>query len=143
MAEATVLIVDDEQEFRETISQRLQNRGFNVNTAANGKEALDSLEGYIYDAIVLDMLMPEMDGIETLKRIRQTHPEMQIILLTGHASVQKGVEAVKLGAMDFLEKPADIDTLTAKIKEAKAQRLLLVEKKREEAVRETLVKYGW
>jgi len=143
MAEATVLIVDDEQEFRETISQRLQNRGFNVNTAANGKEALDSLEGYIYDAIVLDMLMPEMDGIETLKRIRQTHPEMQIILLTGHATVQKGVEAVKLGAMDFLEKPADIETLTAKIQEAKAKRLLLVEKQREEAVRETLVKYGW
>ena len=143
MAEATVLIVDDEQEFRETISQRLQNRGFNVNTAANGKEALDSLEGYIYDAIVLDMLMPEMDGIETLKRIRQTHPEMQIIMLTGHATVQKGVEAVKLGAMDFLEKPADIETLTAKIQEAKAKRLLLVEKQREEAVRETLVKYGW
>ncbi len=143
MAEATVLIVDDEQEFRETISQRLQNRGFTVNTAANGKEALDNLEGYIYDAIVLDMLMPEMDGIETLKRIRQTHPEMQIILLTGHATVQKGVEAVKLGAMDFLEKPADIETLAAKIEEAKAQRLLLVEKQREEAVRETLVKYGW
>lgn len=143
MAEATVLIVDDEQEFRETISQRLQNRGFKVNTAANGREALESLEGYIYDAIVLDMLMPEMDGMETLKRIRRTHPEMQIILLTGHATVQKGVEAVKLGAMDFLEKPADIETLAAKIKEAQAKRLLLVEKQREEAVRETLVRYGW
>jgi DNA-binding NtrC family response regulator len=142
MAEANVLIVDDEKEFLETISERLINRGFQVDAAGNGLEALDKLDAKNYDAIVLDMMMPQMDGIETLKHIRASHPEMQVILLTGHATLQKGVEAVKLGAMDFLEKPAEIEALVAKIKEAKSNRLLLVEKQREEAVQEILVKYG-
>lgn len=142
MAQATVLIVDDEKDFLETISERLTNRGFLVDAADNGLEALDKLDAKNFDAIVLDMMMPEMDGIETLKHIRTRHPEMQVILLTGHATLQKGVEAVKLGAMDFLEKPAEIDALIAKIKEAKSNRLLLVEKQREKAVQEVLVKYG-
>ncbi len=142
MSEATVLIVDDEPELLETISERLENHGFSVDTAGNGLQALEVLEKQTFDAIVLDMMMPEMDGIETLKRIRAKHPEMQVILLTGHATVQKGVEAVKLGAMDFLEKPAEIEALSEKIKEAKSNRLLLVEEKREAAVREALQKYG-
>lgn len=142
MSEATVLIVDDEPELLETISERLENHGFSVDTAGNGLQALEVLKKQTFDAIVLDMMMPEMDGIETLKRIRAKHPEMQVILLTGHATVQKGVEAVKLGAMDFLEKPAEIEALSEKIKEAKSNRLLLVEEKREAAVREALQKYG-
>ena len=142
MAQATVLIVDDEKEFLETISERLINRGFLVDAVGNGLEALDKLDQKNFDAIVLDVMMPEMDGIETLKHIRASHPEMQVILLTGHATLQKGVEAVKLGAMDFLEKPAEIEALIAKIKEAQSNRLLLVEKQREDAVQEILIKYG-
>ena len=143
MSEANVLIVDDEKEFLETIGERLENRGFKVESAANGRDALELIGKRIYDAIVLDMMMPEMDGIETLKKIREIRPELQVILLTGHGSVQKGIEAVRLGALDFLEKPAEIETLTAKIREAKENRLLLVEKKRDETVKETLVRYGF
>jgi DNA-binding NtrC family response regulator len=73
-------------------------------------------EEQTFDAIVLDLMMPEMDGIEVLKNIKAKHPEMQVILLTGHGTVEKGVEAMRLGAMDFIEKPADLETLTEKIK---------------------------
>ena len=142
MSEANVLLVDDEEEYRDIICERLEQRGFTVNTAANGLEALDKVSAQTFDAIVLDMMMPEMDGIETLKRIQASHPEMQVILLTSHATLEKGVQAVKLGAIDFLEKPAEINALSEKIKEAKSNRLLLVEKKREEEVREALLKYG-
>ncbi len=143
MTEASVLIVDDEKEFLEGVSERLRNRGYQVDSAGNGAEALDRLEQSTYDAIVLDLQMPGMDGIETLKRIRAQHPDMQVILLTGHATLQKGVEAVKLGALDFLEKPAEIDQLTAKIKEARHNRLLLVEKQREKAVKDALIRRSW
>ncbi|MCB2187301.1 MAG: response regulator [Deltaproteobacteria bacterium] len=143
MSEARVLIVDDEEEFLEAVAERLENRGFKVSTARHGLEALDVVGKDVYDAIVLDMMLPGMDGIETLKKIRENHPNLQVILLTGHATVERGLEAIKLGAIDFLEKPADIETLTKKIQEAKAKKLLLVDQEREEAVKETLLKYGW
>jgi DNA-binding NtrC family response regulator len=142
MAEAKILIVDDEQEYLDILSERMEGRDFEVDKAGNGMEALDRLSESTYDAIVMDMMMPGMDGLETLKRIREKHPDMQVILLTGHATVQKGVDAIKMGALDFLEKPAEIETLTAKIKEAKDNRLLLVEKHNEEAVKEALRKFG-
>ena len=142
MAEAKVLLVDDEKEYLDILTERMRSRDFEVDKAQNGLEALEKISASTYDAIVLDMMMPGMDGIETLKRIRKDHPDMQVILLTGHATVQKGVDAIKLGALDFLEKPAEIETLTAKIKEAKDNRLLLVEKHNEEAVKEALHKFG-
>jgi DNA-binding NtrC family response regulator len=142
MAEAKVLIVDDEQEYLDILSERMEGRDFEVDKAQNGLEALDKLNRGTYDAIVLDMMMPGMDGLETLQRIREKHPGMQVILLTGHATVQKGVDAIKLGALDFLEKPAEIETLTAKIREAKDNRLLLVKKQNEDAVKNALRKFG-
>ena len=142
MPEAKVLLVDDEKEYLDILTERMKSRDFEVDKAQNGLEALEKISASTYDAIVLDMMMPGMDGIETLKRIRKDHPDMQVILLTGHATVQKGVDAIKLGALDFLEKPAEIETLTAKIKEAKDNRLLLVEKHNEEAVKEALHKFG-
>ena len=142
MAEAKILIVDDEQEYLDILTERMEGRNFEVDKARNGMEALDRLSTSTYDAIVMDMMMPGMDGLETLKRIREKYPDMQVILLTGHATVQKGVDAIKMGALDFLEKPAEIETLTAKIKEAKDNRLLLVEKHNEEAVKEALRKFG-
>ena len=143
MAEAKVLLVDDEQEFTEVLSERMKSRGLTVDSATSGGEALDKIKESNYDAIILDLAMPGMDGIETLKKLLKQNPDLQVILLTGHATVDKSVEAVKLGAKDFLEKPADIDKLMAKIKEAKSERMLIVEKKMEEEIQNILKSKGW
>ena len=143
MSEAKVLMVDDEQEFLEAISERMKTRGFEVTTARDGSEALEKIDAESFDAIVLDMVMPNMDGLETLKHIRDKFPKLQVILLTGQATVPKSVEAIKLGALDFLEKPADIEELSKKIKEAKARMMVLVEKEHEESIKEILMKKGW
>ncbi len=143
MSEARVLIVDDEQEFLESIAERLSIRGFLVDTATSGDKALEKIQGNIYDAIVLDLMMPGIDGITTLKQALAKKADLQIILLTGHATLETGVEAIKLGALDFMEKPADLDLLTEKIKEGRERRLELDAATREEAVREALKKYGW
>ncbi|MCF8032534.1 MAG: response regulator [Desulfarculaceae bacterium] len=143
MLQPNVLIVDDEPEFLETVAERLANRGFSVDTAQNGAVALEKIGSQIFDAIVLDLMMPEIDGMETLKRALKKKPDLQIILLTGHATLQTGIEAIKLGALDFMEKPADIDALAAKINEGRDRRVEMDEQVRETAVREALKKYGW
>lgn len=135
MAKEKVLLIDDEVEFTRALGKRMEARGADVDIAARGREALEMAKAHSYDAIVLDLLMPEMDGIETLKRLLQDNPDLQVILLTGHASVEKGVEAVKIGAFDFLEKPAEIERLMQKINEAKANKMLLVEKRMEERIK--------
>ncbi len=142
MSEGKVLIVDDEEEYRETMAERLEVRGYMVEKAENGIDALEKIEHANYDAIVLDFMMPGMDGLETLKRIRAQRPDLQVILLTGHATVKSGVEAIKMGAMDFLEKPAEIEKLTEMIKKARDSRVLLAEKKQKEFVLDALKKYG-
>lgn len=143
MAEARVLIVDDEADFLDSISERLRNRGFLVDTVLSGSEGLQMVKGNIYDAIVLDLMMPDMDGLQTMKKALEKKPEVQVILLTGHATLEKGLEAMKGGALDFLEKPADLDLLIQKIEEGSSRRVLLVDQIREKAVREALRKYGW
>ena len=135
MAKEKVLLVDDERDFAEVLSQRMQSRGLGVDTAASGSEAVEKARDEFYDAIILDLSMPGMDGIETLKHLLEANPDLQVILLTGYATVQKGIEAVKLGAMDFLEKPADIQKLMEKIQEAKANKMLLVETRMEERIK--------
>jgi DNA-binding NtrC family response regulator len=140
---ADILLVDDEEQFLKVLSQRMEGRGLKVDTSTSGEEALKKVEGKEFDAIILDLAMPGISGIETLKRIRSQHPDMQIIMLTGHGSVEKGVEAIKAGAVDFLEKPADLNKIMAKIAEAKNKRILLVEKKREAQVKELLQSKGW
>ncbi|MCJ7808809.1 MAG: response regulator [Desulfobulbaceae bacterium] len=138
-----VLLVDDEKDFLETMSERMQARDMNVTTTTSPKEALKKVQEESYDAIILDLMMPEMDGLETLKELKKKNPDIQVILLTGHATVQKGVEAMKLGAVDLLEKPADIKVLTEKIKKAHARKMILVEKKAEEKIRHILAEKGW
>ena len=113
-----VLLVDDEKEFVETLAERLRNRGMAVSATDSPLEALGKAEKESYDAVVLDLMMPEMDGIETLARMKKHNPDLQVILLTGQATVEKGVEAMKCGAMDFLEKPIDLKVLAEKIKKA-------------------------
>jgi DNA-binding NtrC family response regulator len=143
MSEGKVLLVDDEEEFTSVLSERMEARGLGVDTASNGREALEKARERSYDAIILDLAMPEMDGIETLKLLLERNPDLQVILLTGHASVEKGVEAIKLGAVDFLEKPAEIQQLMQKIREARANRMVLVEKESEEKLKRILKSRGW
>lgn len=138
-----VLLVDDESDFLEVMSERMKTRGLDVSTSSSAKEALKLTQDENYDAVVLDLMMPEMDGIEALSALKEKHPELQVILLTGHGSVEKGVEAMKLGAMDFLEKPIDMNALTEKIKQAKAQKMILVDKKTEQKLKEIMTQKGW
>lgn len=138
-----VLLVDDEKEFLEALSERMETRGMDVSSATSGEEALRKVEEGSYDAIVLDLQMPGMNGLEVLKVIKARRPEMQIILLTGHATVEKGVEAMKLGAMDFLEKPADLGELTEKIKKAQAKKMILVERGSEEEIKRIIQSKAW
>jgi DNA-binding NtrC family response regulator len=138
MSEGTgprVLLVDDEEKFLDVLSQRLGTRGIDAETSTSGEEALVKIKNKNFDAIVLDVMMPGIGGIETLKRIREENPELQIIMLTGRGSVDKAVEAMKEGAIDFLEKPADINKLLDKISEAKEKKILLVMKNIEEKVK--------
>ena len=141
--EIKVLLVDDEPHFVKLLAERLAGRGFNVETAGGGTEAIDRAKEESYDAIVLDLLMPEMDGLETLKQLKEINPDLQVILLTGHGTIAKGVEAIKLGAMDFVEKPADFKELLEKIKKAKDKRMLLVSKRHEEWVKEQMKSKSW
>jgi len=138
-----ILLVDDEADFLGALSERMRARGMDVATSASAREALETVEKGAFDAVVLDLMMPGMDGLEALRILKQKDPKLQVILLTGHATVEKGVEAIKRGAMDLLEKPADIDTLTQKIKEASAQRMLLVSQEAEEKIKDILASKGW
>ncbi|MFO8084815.1 MAG: response regulator [Desulfobacterales bacterium] len=138
-----ILLVDDEKEFIETLAERMQNRGMDVSSTTSAIEALKMAEKEAYDAIILDLKMPEMDGIEVLAALKEKNPELQVILLTGHATVEKGIEAMKLGAMDFLEKPFDIKALSEKIKKAHTQKMIIVEKRTQEKIQQIIQEKGW
>ena len=113
-----VLIVDDEVALANTLAQRLQMRDLKVGTAYDGAEALSRLKVDRPDVIVLDLRMPGMHGMEVLREIKKACPEIQVIVLTGHGSDKDEEEVKKLGGFDFLNKPADIETLAHKIKVA-------------------------
>ena len=138
-----VLLVDDEEEFVETLAERMRNRGMEVATSNSGGEALKLVETEPYDVVVLDLQMPGMDGIEVLERIKQRQPDIQVVLLTGHASVAKGVEAIKHGALEFLEKPIDLSKLSEVIHRAKAKKMILVERDTEGRIREIIHGKSW
>jgi len=138
-----VLLIDDEKDFLDALAERMQTRDIDVTKSTSAKDALKKVEAGSYDAVVLDLLMPEMDGLEALKILMAKDPKLQVILLTGHATVQKGVEAMKLGAMELLEKPTNFDTLMDKIKQAKARRMVLVSKESEEHIKKILSDKGW
>ncbi len=138
-----VLLVDDEKEFLEIMSERMKARDIDVTSATSAQQALEIIEKEAFDAIILDFQMPGMDGMEALKAIKARKPESQIILLTGYATVQKGVEAMKVGATDFIEKPADLEVLAEKIKNAKAEKMLIVEKQTEDKMKNILKRYGF
>lgn len=143
MACDRVLLVDDEESFVDALGKRLNARGLRVETSNSGEDAIKKAEHHTFDVIVLDLAMPGMDGIETLKRLRENDRDLQIILLTGHGSIEKAVEATKLGAMEFLQKPASLSDLLDLIREAGARKAVLVEKRAAEQVADVISKKGW
>ncbi len=140
---ANVLLVDDEEQFLKVVSQRLEMRGLKVETATSGDEAIKKADQRGFDAIILDLVMPGKSGIEVLREIKKKHPDLQIIILTGHGSIEAGVEAIKEGAIDFLQKPLDFEKLLEKISEAKNKRFLIIEKEIEEHIKEILKIKPW
>ena len=119
-----VLIVDDEADFLDTLIKRLRRRRIDVQAAGSGAQALATLESGAMDVVVLDVRMPQMDGIRLLERIKQRHADIEVIMLTGHASLEAAVEGMGLGAFDYLMKPVDIDELIYKLQDAYRKRLL-------------------
>ena len=111
-----ILIVDDEERFRLTLGKRLAERGLEVGaTVGTGMEALQELRENAYDVVVLDVKMPGLDGIQTLEEIKKINPHIEVLLLTGHASVDAAVDGMRLGAYDYLMKPCEIEVLLDKI----------------------------
>ena len=119
----TFLLVDDEPELIETLAQRLRHRGYETHCLFSGKEALKRLEeDHGIDVVVLDIRMPDYDGVETVRELKKTHPLVEVIMLTGHADVQSAVETIQYGAFDYLTKPCDIDLLISKAEKAYARK---------------------
>lgn len=118
MDEFRVLLVDDEDDFRETLQKRLRNRKLQVEGAENGYKALEMLQAQDFDVVVLDVKMPGLDGIDTLKEIKIKKPEVEVIMLTGHASVESGIQGMQLGAFDYVMKPVPLDELLDKMRQA-------------------------
>ncbi len=114
-----IMLVDDEESFVEIMVKRLKKRNIKTITAFSGDEGLENLkENPGIDVIILDVKMPGMGGIEALKNIKLTSPLIEVIMLTGHATIQMAIDGMKLGAFDFLMKPCDIETLVSKVEEA-------------------------
>jgi two-component system response regulator RegA len=143
VSEYVVLLIDDEAEFVAALAERLEMRGLAVTAAPNGETALEKARKTTFDAVLLDMAMPGLNGIETLKGLLQINPDQQVILLTGRATLRQAVEAMKLGAFDLLEKPADIGVLVAKIAEAAARKSSLENQRVDRKMTDILRKKGW
>ena len=140
---AKVLLVDDEEDFVRVLAERLEVRGLEVHTANRGQKAVEMVGQHGFDIVVLDLAMPGMDGLETLREIKAHDPDIEIVMLSGKGSMRSGIDAIKFGAEDFLEKPVDLAVLLNKIEEAKERRLLTLQRKASEKVSEILKKKGW
>ncbi|HAA04472.1 MAG TPA: two-component system response regulator [Syntrophobacteraceae bacterium] len=128
MSEFNVLLVDDELEFLETLVKRLRKRKLNTTGVGSGEEALEVLRAEPVDVVVLDVKMPGMDGIETLREIKKLSPLVEVIMLTGHANMEVAITGMELGAFDYLMKPMDIDELLYKLQDAYKRKLLQEQK---------------
>jgi len=143
MMKPLVLLVDDEVPFVETMTKRLKKRDLVVNVAFSGQEALDILDKHRNtDVVILDVKMPGMDGIETLEKIKKSYPLTDVVMLTGHATVESAIEGMKKGAYDYLMKPCDIDQLMQKVEEATQKKRDHEDKIREAKVKEAMSMHG-
>ena len=126
-----VLVVDDEPDFLETLVKRLKRRKVDASGVSSGVEAMEMLEQEHFDVVILDIRMPGMDGIETLREMKRKRPLMEVILLTGHASVESGMQGMQLGAFDYVMKPAEFDDIMEKVRQAFERKRLHEEKVKE------------
>ena len=116
MDKIKILLVDDEEDFVQTLSERIQLRNFDSHVVLNGEAALQFIEKDVPDVMVLDLKMPGMDGMQVLRIVKKKHPDIQVIILTGHGSEKDEEEARSLGAFDYYQKPVEFDTLVKIIK---------------------------
>ena len=128
MEKMKLMLVDDEERFLSTTQKVLEKKGYRVLTAASGAEALEKLKKNLIHVVILDVKMPGMDGNDVLKEIKRQFPMVEVIMLTGHATVESAVDGLKSGATDYLTKPADIEELILKAEEAFEKRQRLEEK---------------
>jgi DNA-binding response OmpR family regulator len=124
-----VLLVDDEREFVESLSERLQLRNVLASVAHDGEEALSALEGEEADVMILDLRMPGIDGVEVLKRVKQSHPGVEVVILTGHGNEADEQEVFRLGASAYLKKPVDVDQLLRAVHKERLKVLLVDDEK--------------
>jgi DNA-binding response OmpR family regulator len=124
MEKFKVLIVDDEEDFLETIVKRLQARNIEVTGAESGYQALELINDGNFDVVILDVKMPGLDGIETLREMKKKKPLVEVIMLTGHASVESGIQGMQLGAFDYVMKPVALDELLEKMRQAYERKLI-------------------
>jgi DNA-binding NtrC family response regulator len=143
MAIAVVMLVDDEVPFVETMTKRLTKRNLTILSAFGGAEALEKLnQQRNVDVVVLDVKMPGMDGIEVLRKIKQAHPLVEVVMLTGHATVETAIEGMKLGAFDYLMKPCEVEQLMAKVEEAKRKKAAQEQKILDARLKEIIGRVG-
>ncbi len=135
MGEIRVLLVDDELDFLETLAKRLEKRNVDVSCVTSGEEAIAHLKGQAVDVVVLDVKMPGMGGLEVLREIKKAYPLTEVIMLTGHASIEVAIEGMELGAFDYLMKPMEIDELLYKVQDAHKKKALQEEKIRHMTVK--------
>ena len=134
MATTNVLIVDDEERFLVTTKVLLAKEDYNVFTAADGWRCMEQLKNQRIDVIVLDVKMPGIDGVEVLRRIKELHPLVEVIMLTGHSTLETAIRGLKLGAFDYLTKPCDMTELKHKIKAAHEKRSIMLGKIQKEKI---------
>ena len=128
MEKMKLMLVDDEERYLQTTAKLIEKKGYEVFTARSGEEALEKLKAQDVHVVILDMKMPGMDGNETLKAAKTLYPLVEIILLTGHATVDSAIDGLKNGAFDYLMKPADIDQILEKALDAFEKRQRVEEK---------------
>lgn len=138
-----VLLVDDEKEFVDVLAERLETRGFAVTKALSGDEGIGKLREKEVDVVVLDVLMPVKSGVETLRDIKQLNPIIEVIMLTGHGTIESAIEGLKLGAYDYLMKPTETENLVAKILRAYARKSEQEERIRRAEIDKIVATKGW
>jgi DNA-binding NtrC family response regulator len=136
MVSFKVLIVDDEEEFVETIVKRLNDRGLKATGVTSGRQALDVMQTLDFDVVILDVKMPGMDGIETLREMKKRKPLTEVIMLTGHGSVESGIQGLQLGAYNYVMKPVPLDELLEQMNQAYERKLIEEERKQVAATQE-------
>lgn len=138
-----ILLADDETAFASALGERLELRGFEVFVVSDGRQAVDAIKTHNVDVAVLDVQMPNLSGTEALAEIRSINPLIQVLLLTGQGTIKNAVEGMKLGAFDYLLKPADTDILCAKINDAYKVKSAQEERIKKAEIESMINRKGW